>query len=126
MPIATYQISEDQRNQILFREESHFCDLKSAEITPAKLSRTIAAFANADGGELLVGISEDRATGTRTWAGFSNVEAANGHLQTFEQFFPLGNDFEYCFLQSEGSVGLVLQVQVRKTPDIKRASDGEA
>lgn len=125
MPIETYQISEAQRNQILYREETHFCDLKAAAITPAKLSRTIAALANADGGELFIGISEDRTSGARVWSGFANVEAANGHLQPFEQFFPLGNDFEYCFLQSDGAPGLVLQVQVRKTPDVKRASDGE-
>lgn len=125
MPIETYQISEAQRNQILYREETHFCDLKAATISPAKLSRTIAALANADGGELFIGISEDRASGARVWSGFANVEAANGHLQPFEQFFPLGNDFEYCFLRSDGAPGLVLQVQVRKTPDVKRASDGE-
>ena len=125
MTIATYKVSDAQRNQILYREESHFCDLKSREITPAKLSRTIAAFANADGGELFIGISEDRITGTRHWQGFNNVEAANGHLQPFEQIFPLGNDFEYNFLSSESSTGLVLQVQVRKTQDIKLATDGE-
>lgn len=125
MPIATFPISEAQRNQILFREESHFCDLKSEEIAPGKLSRTITAFANADGGELFIGISEDRTSGARTWNGFPNVEAANGHIQPFEHLFPLGNDFEYCFLQSPGLPGLVLQVQVRKTSDVKRATDGE-
>lgn len=125
MPIATHQISEAQRNQILYREESHFCELKSRDIAPGKLSRTIAAFANADGGELFIGISEDRASGTRSWQGFENIEAANGHLQPFEQIFPLGNDFEYSFLACDGSAGFVLQVQVRKTQEIKRGTDGE-
>lgn len=125
MPIITSKISEAQKNQVLYREESHFCDLKSIEVAPAKLSKTIAALANADGGELFVGISEDKASGTRQWRGFANVEAANGHLQPFEQLFPLGNDFEYGFLACDGSDGLVLQVQIRKTQDIKRGTDGE-
>lgn len=125
MPIAIYSISEAQRNQLLYREESHFCDLKSQEISPAKLSRTIAAFANSDGGELLVGIAEDKASGARHWRGFANIEAANGHLQPFERLFPLSNDFEYNFLSCEDSPGLVLQIQIRKTQDIKRSTDGE-
>lgn len=51
------------------------------------------------------------------------METANGHIQLFEHLFPLGNEFDYGFLQCDGEQGLVLQVQVRKTPDIKRASD---
>lgn len=125
MPISTFKISEEQKNQVLYREESHFCDLKAIEIAPGKLSKTIAAFANADGGELFVGISEDKTNGARQWRGFSNVEAANGHLQPFEEIFPLGNDFEYGFLACDGCDGLVLQIQVRKTQDIKRATDRE-
>lgn len=125
MPILTHHIAEAQRNQVLYLEETHFCDLKSIDIAPGKLSRSIAAFANADGGELFIGIDEDRQSGTRQWRGFENVEAANGHLQPFEQLFPLGVDFEYTFLQAENSAGLVLQVQVRKTQDIKRATDGQ-
>jgi ATP-dependent DNA helicase RecG len=125
MTIVTHEIAEPQRNQVVFKDETHFCDLKSIDISPGKLSRTIASFANADGGELFIGIDENRTTGERTWRGFENVEAANGHLQPFEQLFPLGGDFEYTFLACEGSPGLVLQVQVRKTQDIKRATDGQ-
>ncbi|QDV31999.1 Divergent AAA domain protein [Planctopirus ephydatiae] len=125
MPITTFQISEKQRDQLLFREESHFCDLKSREIAPGKLTKSIAAFANADGGELFIGISEDKTTGVRTWTGFESLEAANGHIQPFEKLFPLGTDFDYSFLYCESAPGLVLQVQIRKTQEIKRATDGE-
>lgn len=125
MSITKHQISETQRNQILHLEETHFCDLKSIDISPAKLSRSIAAFANADGGELYIGIDEDKSESRRSWRGFDNVEAANGHIQPFEQLFPLGGYFEYSFLSCEGESGLVLQVQIRKTPDIKKATDDE-
>lgn len=125
MTIAKYQISAAQRNQILHQEETHFCDLKSIEIAPGKLSRSIAAFANADGGELYIGIDEDKSAGCRSWRGFENIEAANGHIQPFERLFPLGGYFEYSFLACEAESGLLLQVQIRKTPDIKKSTDGD-
>lgn len=126
MAIEIHEISPTQRAQILALEESHFCDLKGRQITPAKLSRALAALANADGGELYIGIAEKKTSGAREleWDGFDNVEAANGHLQCFEHLFPLGEDFDYVFLACPGSRGLVLQVQVRKSSDIKRATDG--
>lgn len=124
MPIQTVSIDTRQRDLILAVEESHFADLKAVDILPAKLSRAIAAFANSDGGELYIGIDEDRETLVRTWRGFANVEAANGHLQAFERIFPLGTDFEYTFLTCGTETGLVLQVVVRKTADIKAATTG--
>jgi ATP-dependent DNA helicase RecG len=41
-----------------------------------------------------------------------------------EELFPLGTYFNYTFLNCDGESGLVLQVQVQRTPDIKVASDG--
>ncbi len=59
------------------------------------------------------------------WRGFKNQEAANSHIQTFEQLFPLGSDYRYEFLAEENAVGLLLKVQVAKTRDIKKASDSK-
>lgn len=55
-----------------------------------------------------------------------DMEAANGHLQIFEELFPLGGDFFYEFMQCDGQVGLVLHVIVQKTKGIKYASDDKA
>ena len=77
--------------------------MKAIAITPAKLSHTISAFANTDGGDLYIGIGEQLLGGNakkREWAGFPDVEAANGHLQAFERAFPLGKDFQYEFLDA--------------------------
>ncbi|TEU15338.1 MAG: ATP-dependent DNA helicase RecG, partial [Anaerolineales bacterium] len=57
---------------------------------------------------------------------FPDAEAANGHIQVFEELFPLGQYFSYTFLRCEGCSGLVLKVEVRKTRDIKVASNGTA
>ncbi len=114
--------------RLLATEEGHFGDLKRIEIAPAKLSNSMSAFANADGGELLIGIAEDKAANTREWSGFPTVEDANGHLQTFEGAFPLGDYVDYELLRVPGSVGegLVLRATIRKTPDIRYATSGTA
>ena len=126
MSIDIDDISEQQRDTILALEEGHYADLKAVEIRPGRLTESISAFANADGGELYVGVDEDRANRTRGWRGFQDPEAANAHLQVFEQLFPLGRDFSYGFLRCNGEHGLVLQIQIQKTRDVKKASDGYA
>lgn len=127
MTIQVERISPQQRDKILKIEEGHFADLKAIEIAPAKLSKTISAFANADGGELYIGVDEQKSgnESVRAWRGFRIQEDANAHLQVFEGLFPLGRDFHFTFLQCPGDAGLVLQVQICKTRDIKKASDGK-
>jgi ATP-dependent DNA helicase RecG len=124
--MLTVDVSESEINAALSTQEGHFADLKAIEIAPAKLTRTLAAFANGDGGELLIGIDEDRKQGVRTWRGFANEETANGHVQAFETTFPLDTFVDYIFLRDPSSVnpGLVLKASIQKTPDVKKASDG--
>lgn len=126
MSIIKSAISDEQANKILAIKEGQFSDLKSKRITPAKLTRTISAFANSDGGDLYIGIEEEEAgaTKTRIWDGFINDEAANGHLQIFEQLFPLGSEFQYEFLEFENQAGIVLHVQVNKAKLIIKDSGG--
>lgn len=111
-------------NRLVKRGEGHFLDFKSKEIKPSKLTKALSAFANADGGELYVGIEERG--GKFLWNGFVSVEDANAHIQVTEQFFPLGVYFKYSFLQMDARKGFVLQIDIAKTPDIRAASDGIA
>src|SRR5438067_221214 len=107
MAISTVTIDEAQVERVLAIEEGHFVDLKAVEVAPSKLTRTQAAFANADGGELFVGIDEMGPSKETRWRGFADQEAANAHVQVFEQLFPLGQDFQYEFLTSPMRHGLV-------------------
>lgn len=124
MPIETQAITLKQRDLILNVEEGHFSELKSIDIQPSKLTQTISAFANSDGGEIYIGVDEVGIQKERKWRGFPNVEAANNHINVFEHLFPLGKDFDYTFLKCDIENGLVLQVQIQKTSDIKLATDG--
>ena len=107
--------------------EGQFSDVKAAAIPAARLTFTISALANSDGGDVYIGIGEAQLAGgvkRRIWSGFRDVEAANGHVQSFERLFPLGTDFQYEFLRCEGLPGLVLHFQVSRTQSIMKAVDG--
>jgi len=119
MAIQTNKINKEQADKIRLIDEGQFADLKAKEIAPKDLTNTISSLANADGGDLYIGITNK----TREWDGFSNIEAANGHLQIFEELFPLGTDFQYEFLQCDAYIGIVLHVQVDKTRSVMYASN---
>src|SRR5208337_1560651 len=119
MPIQTVPISKEQFSIILEKTEGHFCDFKAKEIAPAKLSQTLSVFANADGGEVYIGI-----TNSRKWDGFINEEAANAHIQVIEKLFPIGNICQCTFFASENAPSLVLHIEVVKSAAIWPASDG--
>ncbi len=123
MAIEITTISDSQFADLLERGEGHFLDFKAKEVSPAKLTKALSAFANADGGELFIGVLNSGSPPKR-WSGFASAEAANSHIQTFEQFFPLGTHFKYQFLRSERYSGLLLHCEILKTPDIRPASDG--
>lgn len=114
-------ITPEQAEKIRLIDEGQFADVKAREKAPRELSEDIAAFANADGGDLYIGITDKE----RRWIGFDNVEAANAHIQVFEELFPLGTDFQYEFLQCDTSYpGLVLHVQINKSQGIVTSSKG--
>lgn len=125
MPIPVDEITDKQLQEVLSYTESHFLDLKAKEIKPSKLTKAISAFANADGGEIYIGISEKVTLPfPHKWEGFADAEDANAHIQVFESLFPLGEDYSYSFLSHRRQTGVVLHVSVRKTKAVVRANDG--
>jgi ATP-dependent DNA helicase RecG len=125
MPIPIARLSPADAEKLLRVQESHFCDVKSIAIQPAKLTRTIAALSNAEGGEIYIGLDEFKEKNAFEWNGFSKPEDANGHLQAFEPLFPLGDGYSYTFLEAPQKSGLVLKIDVGKSREVKSASDGK-
>jgi ATP-dependent DNA helicase RecG len=126
MPIPEIHLSKAERDKVLALDENHFCDMKATAVAPGKLTRTIAALSNAEGGEVYIGIGQDRFR-TNFWAGFATPEGANGHIQAFEGLFPLGEGYSYSFLlRSPLDSGLVLKVDISKSRGVMLASDGKA
>lgn len=122
MSVKVEKIDRPALNRLVKRGEGHFLDFKSKDIKPSKLTKTLSAFANADGGELYIGIEER--SSKFFWRGFDSVEDANGHIQAIESLFPFSSYFRYSFLQIDSLKTFVLQVDISKTPDIRKASDG--
>ncbi|TFL14189.1 ATP-dependent DNA helicase RecG [Pusillimonas caeni] len=121
------RITEDDLNRYLSAEEGPYFDLKHSDIAPAKLTKTISAFCNSAGGEILVGIGEDKAEEkSRYWAGYDDMESTNAVFQVIEDMLPLGNHYESTFLVVDSKPGLLLHLIVFKTPGIVKASDGKA
>lgn len=125
MAVDVVEINADEVATILALEEGHFGDLKAIEIAPAKLTRSLAAFANAEGGDLYVGVDEDKAK-ARTWRGFEDVEAANAHVATFAETIGLDVFFDLQLLRKaeDADTSLVLKASIQRTPDVRTASDG--
>lgn len=124
MSISVVQVGDQEVTNALAVEEGNFSDVKSIEIAPASLTKTLAAFANADGGEVFIGIDELDG-GERRWRGFTDQEDANGHIQIFESLFPLGGEHRFEFLEAQGHRGKVLHIEIDKSLSIKRASNGK-
>ncbi len=119
MAIEIVHLTQQEAEKIRLTPEGQFADVKGRFIAPKDLTTDVSAFANADGGDLYIGIENIG----RQWAGFADMEKANGHLQIFEELFPLGNDFQYDFLRADEYQGLVLHVQINKTRGIVYASN---
>lgn len=126
MSIEIKEITREQKSKILNISEGHYYELKGKVIKPGKLTRTISAFANADGGDVYLWIWEIKIEGVvtgRTWDGFTNPEEANWHIQAFSELFPFGTYFTYEFLSINDEVSLILHISINKTNDIRKAAD---
>jgi ATP-dependent DNA helicase RecG len=79
--METRNYTAEQEAEMLRREESHFLDFKRAIITPGKLQETVTALANADGGEIIIGLDDDiRRSPIDRFHGFPNPEHANNYV----------------------------------------------
>lgn len=63
------------------RAEDHFFDKKALGLSGAKVQKIAVAFANADGGEFVIGIDDDRSEQdpNRRWKGAASIEEFNSH-----------------------------------------------
>jgi len=108
-------ITTEQRDWIVKYEEGQLGDVKAIDILPSKMSETVSAFANADSGELWIGIDEDEKK-RRSWRGFQRKEDANAHIEILDKIMHLSQSYSFDFLSHQTSKGLVLHIEVSKIP----------
>lgn len=120
-----YKINDEQAENLLKIREDFLNDVKAKEIKPSKLSETISAFANAAGGDIYIGISEDKENKTKHWQGFAEPEDANDIPQVLLQAHPFGNHLIFEYLECEKFPGLVLHITVKKVKELVKSSSGD-
>lgn len=120
------KLKEEKLSDLININEDYFNDIKSKAISPAKLSETISAFANASGGEIYIGIEENTRTRLRNWSGFACIEDANPIIQVLVELAPLENFYVITFLEHPVLHTYVLQLTVMKTATIVYATNGIA
>ncbi len=115
---------QQEEVSLLNLEEDHFNDLKSKGILPRKLQETFVAFANADGGDLWVGIEDSVVEGERI-DGFVKKEDANDILHTLlEESNPAVENVEVEYIDF-GSKGYILHLSIPKSPKVHYTSAGD-
>ncbi|WP_431809540.1 AlbA family DNA-binding domain-containing protein [Brevibacillus agri] len=78
--IEEREITLSELNQLLAKKENHRLDFKSKDISPNKLQNTFVAFANADGGDLYIGIEDSKVKDRLK--GFNDPEEVNDRFIT--------------------------------------------
>lgn len=118
-------ITEQEALDICSRDESHFFDRKATPISGNKVQKVAVAFANAEGGEFVIGIADDKhePNPKDRWKGADKIEDLNSHLQALFDVSP-SLDLRYELLKCEAFKGLVLRVLVEKGTQVYKAPDG--
>lgn len=122
--MKTVEITKQEADAILANPEGHFVDFKSKRIAPSKLSRTISAFGNAEGGDVYIGIEDPSQIDLR-WDGFSSYEEANAFIDLLHNLFPEGEVFSYKFLRCQSYPGLILNCESFKNQLIWKDLQGD-
>lgn len=122
--IEARNLSTADLQRLLAADEDHFFDLKGKDIQPSKLQETFVAFANADGGELYIGLEDKKYKADRVRP-FASKEEANAILAVLlEQTTPAVENVSIEFLQAPNG-GQVLHISVPKSPKVHYTSGGD-
>lgn len=124
MMYEVIDLSAKEVEVLLNTVEDHFNDFKSKQIAPNKLQETFVAFANADGGNIYIGI-EDSASDRERLSGFNEPEEANAIIATLlENTNPAVENVEIEYLKTPGN-GLILHIDIPKSPKVHYTASGD-
>ena len=119
-------ITQKDVDDILTIQEDWLTDKKGKDIKPAKLSKTVSAFANTNGGDIYLGISHTEDKTVYFWDGFDSEEKMNQHIDVVTNMFDSYEDYSMETYQSSVNGTFVLHIIIHKTQKIIYASDGKA
>ncbi|MBC6610972.1 putative DNA binding domain-containing protein [Hymenobacter sp. BT507] len=122
--MKTLTISGNDALELSTKEESHFYDRKAAEIKPASLQKHAVAFANADGGDVIIGIADDKdePDPVKRWKGLKDVEDFNSIFQVLAEVNP-SITYSATFLVCPEKPGVILRLTIEKSDKVHSTSD---
>lgn len=126
----TDTIEEEDAITILNKDESHFFDVTRKEGDGKTVQKKCCSFANADGGELFIGIIDKSEQIIPNgilgrWDGFQNDEEANSFIaNVFSLITPQIEGIRYDFLEIKNQTmkGKVLRISIEKSPNVHKTS----
>lgn len=120
------KISYEDALVLCERKESDLFDRKAAKLEGKKIEKIAVAFANADGGEFVIGIADakDEPDPTKRWQGLPEQEGYNAALQVMYNLNPAVG-FRHEFLEADKMPGIALRIYVDKSPNVLKMSDGK-
>lgn len=120
------EISKEDALSIVMRQESHFFDHKALQVSGQKVQKISTAFANADGGEFIIGIADesDEADAEKRWAGAEKIEEFNSHLQALSEVIPT-LDFSVTFLTCKEFPGMCMLIKIEKSASVHETAGKE-
>lgn len=119
-------ISENEALNLCQKVEDHFFEKKGKDALPKNIEKIAVAFANSDGGNIIIGIkngSGEKVT-TESWHGTDSPENYNSLLQALYNLAPALN-MSASFLSCKGLPGYVLSIQIEKGTQLHATSDGK-
>jgi ATP-dependent DNA helicase RecG len=106
------------------RQESHFYDRKAKAIDGKKIQKIATAFANADGGDFIIGIKDDKdeLDPAKRWDGEAVKEDFNKVFQNLMEIKPT-IPYTPTFLFNPNTNNYALQITVEKSEKVHQTSD---
>lgn len=119
------KISIEEIIEIAKRDESHFYDNKAFAISGRGIQKVAVAFANADGGEFIIGIKDkkEESVEKNRWEGIDEIEKFNFVFQNLNEINPtIPHVFE--FLQDENNT-YSLRISIEKSESVHKTADNK-
>jgi len=122
--IKTIVIDLEEQRRLCSLEENHFFDKKSSRIDPASVLKHVVAFANSDGGEIIIGIKDDKedVTPENRWDGLASIEHYNGVFQSMSLLNP-PVDYSATFIKSANNQQYALRLNIEKSNRVHASTD---
>jgi len=117
-------VSQSEILELSTRPEGHFYDRKAKELDGKKIQKIVVALANADGGDFVVGIKDDRDESdvSKRWDGATDMEYYNKVFQNILEIKP-SIPYTPTFLFNDHAKTYCLLITVEKSEKVHSTSD---